>query len=176
MRIAALALPLAALAYAVAAPGAARAETCFRACVSAHVKASDVTDEMIRHQMGSCRDSCEEESRARLVSKGLDKKVAACEPQRLSDAEFKVLRAASASFFTYANAFTWDIHNVLPGRVIRKVEIVYPTLDLDDTTATGGGIILPGETETILINATFDGYPATRYALRVRAVYACPVD
>jgi hypothetical protein len=157
--------------------GEAKAErTCFRACISERVKGSDVTDDMIRFRMTMCREACEEENLAKLAETGLDRKLATCEPQPLSEAEFKALRSASASFLIYADAFTWDIHNILPHKIIRKVEISYPTLDLDETTATGGGTVLPGETATILINGVFDGYPATRYALKVRAVYACPVD
>jgi hypothetical protein len=176
MHAAPLAFVLPAALMVIAGTERAQAQTCFRACLSSHVTQSDVTDDMIRHQMVLCRETCEEESRAKLAELGLDRKIAACEPQPLSDVEFKTVRAASASFFTFANAFTWDVHNDLPGKVIRKVEIVYPTLDLDQTTATGGGIVLPGETETILINGTFEGYPAMRYGLRVRAVYACSID
>jgi hypothetical protein len=154
----------------------AQAQTCFRSCLASRMKQSDITDDMIRYQMTLCRNGCEEASHAKLVALGLDKKIGACEPQPVSDAEFKALRSASASFFTYANSFTWDISNVLPRKVIRKVEIVYPTLDLDDTVATGGGTVLPGETATVLINGVFEGYPAMRYALRIRAVYACAIE
>jgi hypothetical protein len=131
---------------------------------------------MIRYQMTQCRDLCEGETHVRLAQLGLDRKIDACEPQPLPDVEFKLLRASSASFMTYANSFTWDIHNVLKGKVIRKVEIVYPTLDLDETIATGGGTVLPGEVSTILINGVFEGYPAMRYGLRIKAVYACTMD
>ena len=151
-------------------------QTCFRACVSQRVKGSDVTDDMIRFQMTVCRDLCEEESREKQAASGVGRNLAACEPQPVSENEFKALRSASSSFLIYAHAFTWDIHNVLPHKIIRKVEISYPTLDLDETTATGGGTVLPGETATILINGVFDGYPAMHYALKVKAIYACPRD
>ncbi|MBV8763984.1 MAG: hypothetical protein JO137_11260 [Hyphomicrobiales bacterium] len=154
----------------------ARAQTCLRACLAERVKGSEVTDDMIRFQMTVCRDLCEEESRAKQISSGVGHSLESCEPQKVSEAEFKMLRSASASFLVYAHAFTWDIHNVLEHKVIRKVEISYPTMDLDETTATGGGTVLPGETQTILINGVFDGYPAMHYALKVRAVYACPSD
>ncbi|MFI5013509.1 MAG: hypothetical protein ACHQAY_14295 [Hyphomicrobiales bacterium] len=157
-------------------PTSAQTQTCFRACLASKVKQSDVTDDMIRFQMTQCRDACDDESRAKAVQLGLDRKIAGCEPQPVSDAEFKALRAASASFLTYANSFTWDVHNILPGKVIRKVEIAYPTLDLDETIATGGGIVLPGETATMLINGVFEGYPAMRYGMKVRALYACSID
>jgi hypothetical protein len=156
--------------------GEARAQTCFRACISERVKGSDVTDDMIRFQMTTCRDLCEEESSEKRTASGVGRNLAACDPQPLSAAEFKALRSASSSFLVYAHAFTWDIHNVLPHKIIRKVEISYPTLDLDETTATGGGTVLPGETATILINGVFDGYPAMHYALKVKAVYACPSE
>jgi hypothetical protein len=154
----------------------ARAQTCFRACLAERVKGSDVTDDRIRFQMTTCRDLCEEESRARRDASAIGRNLETCEPKPVSEAEFKALRSASASFLVYAQAFTWDIHNVLPGKIIRKVEISYPTMDLDEATATGGGTVLPGETETLLINGVFDGYPAMHYALKVRAVYACPSD
>ena len=118
------------------------------------VKGSDVTDDMIRFQMTVCRDLCEEESRAKQVASGIGPNLDACELQPVSENEFKALRSASASFLIYAHAFTWDIHNILPHKIIRKVEISYPTLDLDETTATGGGTVLPGETATILINGS----------------------
>jgi hypothetical protein len=152
------------------------AETCFRACMAQRIKGSDVTDDTIRYQMTVCRDMCEEEGREKRASLGVGKGLATCEPQPVSESEFKALRSASPSFLIYAHAFTWDIHNVLPRKIIRKVEISYPTLDLDETTATGGGTVLPGETSTFLINGVFDGYPAMHYALRVKAVYACPAD
>jgi len=161
---------------ALAGPGSAYAQTCFRSCLSPRLTQSDITDEMIRYQMTLCRDLCENEARAKLARLGLDRKIEGCKPQPISDAEFKSVRSASASFLTYANSFTWDIHNVLAGKVIREVEIVYPNLDLDETTATGGGIVLPGDVSTILINGVFEGYPAMRYALRVKAIYACPID
>jgi hypothetical protein len=172
----AISVMLVVLAATVAAPFDGQAQTCFHACLTPRMKQSDITDDMIRHQMTLCRDECEEASRAKLVELGLDKKIAACEPQPVSDAEFKALRSASASFFTYANSFTWDIHNVFANKVVRKVEIVYPTLDLDDTIATGGVLVLPGETATVLINSVFEGYPAMRYALKIRAVYACAIE
>jgi hypothetical protein len=174
MRAVRLALTVAVLA--TIGSGRANAETCFRACLSARVKQSDVTDDMIRSQMATCREACEEQIRAKLDGSGLDRKIAICEPQPISESEFKSLRSASPSFLIYAHAFTWDIHNVLPRKVIRKVEISYPTMDLDETTATGGGTVLPGETATILINGVFDGYPAMHYAMKVKAVYACPID
>jgi len=169
-------LALVALIACATTPVRARAETCFHTCLAPRMKQSDITDDMIRYQMTLCRDQCEEASHARLAELGLDKKIAACEPQPVSDAEFKALRSASASFFTYANSFTWDINNILPRKVIRKVEISYPTLDLGDTIATGGVTILPGDTATILINGVFEGYPAMRYALKIRAVYACAIE
>jgi hypothetical protein len=176
MRVARSILILAAIWVAIAASASAHAQTCFRACLTPRLKSSDITDDMIRYQMTLCRDACEDESQAKLAQLGLDRKMAACEPAPVSDAEFKSLRSASASFLTFANTFTWDIKNVLPGKVIRKVEIVYPTLDLNETTATGGGTVLPGETATLFINGVFEGYPAMRYGLRVRAVYACSID
>jgi hypothetical protein len=169
------ALVAAAWLSATAASGA-QDPTCFRACLTPRVKQSDISDDMIRYQMTVCRDACEDETRLKLREMGLDARLSACVPQPLSDAEFKTVRAASASFFTYASSFTWDIRNVLPGKVIRKVEISYPTLDLDETTATGGGTVLPGETATMLVNVIFVGYPAMNYALRVKAIYACAID
>jgi hypothetical protein len=176
MRVARSICILVAIWVVIAACASAHAQTCFRACLTPRLKSSDITDDMIRYQMTLCRDACEDESQAKLAQLGLDRKMAACEPAPESDAEFKSLRSASASFLTFANTFTWDIHNVLPGKVIRKVEIVYPTLDLDETTATGGGTVLPGETATLFINGVFEGYPAMRYGLRVKAVHACSID
>jgi hypothetical protein len=170
-----LACRIAAVAMLLVTCEAANAQTCFRSCLSPRL-AQDMTDDMIRYQMAQCRDLCEAENRAKLAQLGLDGKIDGCEPQPVSNAEFKSLRSASASFLTYANSFTWDIHNVLKGKVIRKVEIIYPTLDLDETIATGGGIVLPGEVSTILINGVFEGYPAMRYGLRIKAVYACAID
>jgi hypothetical protein len=152
------------------------AETCFHVCLKAKMTDPGIDDQGIRDLMAACRDACDDEAEAGLREKGLDGRIAACTPQPVDDADLKKVRAASPSVVAFANAFTWDVNNVLPGRIIRRVEIATQSLSLQDVTLTAAGIVAPGETGTFFINNVADGYPALRAASRIKAIYACPVD
>jgi hypothetical protein len=154
----------------------ARAETCFSACFRPKLVGADIEDTRIRSIMRSCRDTCEEDAERRLSLSGRGEKLLKCLPEPINDADFKRVRAASPSFVAFANTFTWDIHNVLPDRVIKRVEAITQNLALEDVVLGGGVTIAPGETETVFIPGFFDGYPQMRVSTRVKAIYACPLD
>ncbi|WP_294541970.1 hypothetical protein [uncultured Rhodoblastus sp.] len=157
-------------------PGAASADTCFHVCLKAKMTATDITDQGIRDLMTGCRDECEDEARARLAAKGLADKIAACTPQPVDDADLKKVRSGSPSVVAFANAFTWDVNNVLPGKIIRRVEIGTQTMSLQGVTITASGIVEPGESATFLMNNVSDGYPSLRVTSRIKAIYVCPSE
>jgi hypothetical protein len=152
------------------------AETCFNACFRPKFVGPDIEDSRIRAIMRSCRDACEEDAERRLSLSGRSEKLLNCLPEPISDADFKRVRSASPSFVAFANTFTWDVHNVLPGKVIKRVEAITQNLELEDVVLGGGVTIAPGETETVFIPAFFDGYPQMRVSTRIKAIYACPLD
>ncbi|TPQ51384.1 hypothetical protein C2U72_08505 [Prosthecomicrobium hirschii] len=171
-----LAACLLALAAVMAASRSAQAETCFRQCVSAQVTSSDMTDDQIRYRMRGCRDTCEAAQRETLAANGTASRIAQCRPEPVSREEFRAIRGASPSYVVQSNAFTWDVRNPLPGKVIREVEIVAQTMDLRDTVMIATGLVMPGDSQTVLATGFFDGYPNARYATRVSAIYACPIE
>ena len=154
----------------------ARAQTCFSACFRPKLVGADIEDTRIRSIMRSCRDTCEEDAERRLSLSGRSEKLLKCLPEPINDDDFKRVRAASPSFVAFANTFTWDIHNVLPDRVIKRVEAITQNLALEDVVLGGGVTIAPGETQTVFIPGFFDGYPQMRVSTRVKAIYACPLD
>lgn len=154
----------------------ARAETCFRQCVSEQVTSSDMTDDQIRFRMKGCRDTCEAAQREALAASGTAARIAQCRPEPVSRDEFRAIRGASPSYVVQSNAFTWDVKNPLPGKVIREVEIVAQTMDLRDTVMIATGLVMPGDSQTVLATGFFDGYPNARYATRVSAIYACAIE
>ena len=154
----------------------ARAQTCFSACFRPKLVSADIEDTRIRSIMRSCRDTCEEDAERRLSLSGRSEKLLKCLPEPINDDDFKRVRAASPSFVAFANTFTWDIHNVLPDRVIKRVEAITQNLALEDVVLGGGVTIAPGETQTVFIPGFFDGYPQMRVSTRIKAIYACPLD
>jgi hypothetical protein len=152
------------------------AETCFHVCLKARMTDTNIDDQGIRDLMADCRDDCQEKAEARLKAQGLAEKVDACQPRPVDDAELKKVRSASPSVIAFANAFTWDVNNVLPGKIIRRVEIGTQSLSLQDVTVTGAGIVEPGETGTFFMNNVADGYPSLRVTSRIKAIYVCPIE
>jgi len=152
------------------------AETCFHTCLKGKLVATDVDDQQIRDFMAACKETCDEDMKARLEKQGIEAKLEACVPEKVPDADMKKVRSASPSVVAFANAFTWDVNNVLPGLFIRRVEVSTQNLDLEDVTLTATGTVVPGESETFLMNNISDGYPSLRVTTRVKAVYACAVD
>jgi hypothetical protein len=136
----------------------------------------DIDDQTIREDMQGCKESCDDEMKARLEKEGVEKKLAACIPEKVDDADMKKVRSASPSVVAFANAFTWDVKNVLPGKFIRKVEVSTQNVSLEDVTLTAAGTVEPGESETFLMNNIADGYPSLRVTTRVKAIYACSLD
>jgi UDP-N-acetyl-D-mannosaminuronate dehydrogenase len=153
----------------------ANAETCFNACFKPKLVGTDIEDSRIRSIMRSCRDTCEDDAQRRLSLSGQSEKLLNCMPAPLSQDEFRRVRSASPSFVAFANTFTWDVHNVLTDKVIKRVEAITQNLELEDVVLGGGVTIAPGETETVFIPAFFDGYPQMRVSTRIKAIYACPL-
>ncbi|HEY1736528.1 MAG TPA: hypothetical protein VGG12_07780 [Methylovirgula sp.] len=158
----------------VLSPAAGKAATCFHACFGAKKLSSDVTDQVLRETMQACHDSCEKSDRARLVSEGLEPLLKSCIPAPVSDAELKTIRSANTSVVAFANSFTWDVHNVLPDKIIRRVELATQTMSLEDIVLSASGYVEPGQTSTFYIGNIPDGYPAVRVTTRIQAIYACP--
>jgi hypothetical protein len=152
------------------------AETCFTACFKPQLVDSNIDDSRIRSIMRSCREICEDDAERRLSLSGRGEKLLKCLPEPISDADFKRVRSASPSFVAFANTFTWDVHNVLSDKVIKRVEAITQNLELEDVVLGGGVTIAPGETETVFIPAFFDGYPQMRVSTRIKAIYACPLQ
>ena len=154
----------------------AHAQTCFNACFRPQLVGTDIEDARIRSIMRACRDTCEDEAARRLSLSGRSEKLLNCFPEPISDQDFKRVRSASPSFLAFANTFTWDVHNVLADKVIKRVEAITQNLELEDVVLGGGVTIAPGETETVFIPAFFDGYPQMRVSTRIKAIYACPLE
>jgi hypothetical protein len=155
---------------------AASADTCFHVCLKAKMTATDISDQRIRELMSDCHDECEDQTRVRLEAKGIGAKIAACTPQPVDDADLKKVRSGSPSVLAFANAFTWDVNNVLTGKIIRRVEIGTQSMSLGDVTLTGSGTVLPGESATFFMNNVGDGYPSLRVTSRIKAIYVCPSE
>jgi hypothetical protein len=155
---------------------AANGETCFNACFRPQLVGTDIEDSRIRSIMRRCRDTCEEDAERRFSLSGRGEKLLNCMPSPLSQDEFRRVRGASPSFVAFANTFTWDLHNVLTDKVIKRVEAITQNLELEDVVLGGGVTIAPGETETVFIPAFFDGYPQMRVSTRIKAIYACSLQ
>lgn len=166
--------PVLAAALLCLAPLAARAaDACFSACLKPRMAAPDVDDETIREALSACRARCDEATRARLAAAGGESALA-CAPSPLSPEEFRKVRSASPSVVGLAGAFLWEVDNVLPDKVVRRVEISTQNMSLQEVAMTAAGIAPPGERATFLVPHVGDGYPAVRMSSRVVAIYACP--
>lgn len=153
----------------------AKAQSCFHACFSARKLPSDVTDQTLRETMHNCYESCQKAARADLISKGFGPELAACVPQPVSEDELKKVRSASSSVVAFANAFTWDVNNVLRDKIIRRVELTTQTMSLTDIVISSNGYVKPGDSGTFYMGYVADGYPAVRVTTRIQAIYTCPV-
>jgi hypothetical protein len=166
----------AALAFAAGISVARPAETCFHICLKAKLISPDIDDQAIRDDMQVCKSQCDEEEKAQLETDGIAAKAAACVLEKLPDEDMRKVRSASPSVVAYANAFTWDVNNVLPDKLIRRVEITTQNLSLEDITMSGGGAVEPGKSGTFLIRYIADGYPSMRVTTRIKAIYACSLE
>lgn len=170
-------LVLAAVLACAGANTAARAtETCFHICLKAKMVSSTIDDQTIRDDMQACKETCDEEERVTLEADGLAAKVAACIPEKLPDADLKKVRSASPSVVAFANAFTWDVNNVLPDKIIKRIEITTQNLSLEDITMSAAATVTPGQSATFLMKYIADGYPSMRVTTRVKAIYACSTE
>ncbi|TAL77518.1 MAG: hypothetical protein EPN75_12685 [Beijerinckiaceae bacterium] len=123
--------------------------------------------------MQSCNRSCESEARKKLVSEGFGPVLKACIPKRISDEELKKVRSASASILAFYNVLTWDVKNVLPDKILRRVELATQNISLEDVIVTSAGYVGPGQTGTFYIGNVELGYPAVQLSTRIAAIYAC---
>lgn len=156
------------------APLAAQAaDACFSACLKPRIGAPDIDDQTIREALSACRAQCESETRERIAAGG-GAAALACAPQPLGPEEFRKIRSASPSVVGLAGAFLWEVNNILPDKVIRRVEIATQNMALQEVAMTAAGVAPPGERATFLVPHVGDGYPAVRLSSRVLAVYACP--
>lgn len=153
-----------------------QAKTCFHACVAPKLTSSIVEDATIRDVMKACRNSCEAETAALLKAKGTARALDACDPQPVPEADMKLVRGASSSFQLVASNFIWDVQNVLPGKIIRRVEMIMQNLDLQDVVMSSRGTVLPGERASFLFSSANDGYPAAAVTARIKAIYVCPAE
>lgn len=149
-------------------------DACFTDCLRPRLTSPTIDDSAIRDAMAACRDACAARAMARLAETGAARTLAACEPAALAPDEFRKIRSASPSVVGFANSFTWDVNNVLPDKIIRRVEIATQNLSLQDIVMSASGVVEPGERGTFFVNFVADGYPAARLSSRVVAVYACP--
>jgi hypothetical protein len=154
----------------------ANAETCFHTCFREKPKSVDVDDQTLREDMQSCREACEKEAHERLKENGYAEKVAACIPEAVSLEDLKKIRSASPSVVAFANSFTWDVNNILPDKIIRRVELGTQNMSLEDVIISATGIIAPGESGTFYMGSIPDGYPSLRVTTRVKAIYACSTN
>ncbi|WP_395664753.1 hypothetical protein [Methylocella sp.] len=149
-------------------------DLCFKSCLTPRMSAPDMDDRAIREALSACRSQCEDEAKQRLAALGEDESLRACAAAPLSEAEFRRVRSASPSVVGVAGAFLWEVDNVLPDKIIRRVEISTQNMELQEVVMGAGGYAAPGERATFMIGHVADGYPAVRLSSRVRAIYACP--
>jgi hypothetical protein len=70
----------------------------------------------------------------------------------------------------------WDVNNILPDKIIRRVELGTQNMSLEDVIISATGIIEPGESGTFYMGSIPDGYPSLRVTTRVKAIYACSTN
>lgn len=151
----------------------ARAD-CMRACLSTTLTSAD-DDLAMRDGLRTCRDTCVAGETEALKAAGALERYADCRPAPLSLEEFRALRSGNPSFTVQSNVLVWELTNVLPNKVIRRVEIGTQTMSLSEAAFTTRTLILPGGTGTVVVMDFFDGYPNARYAGKLTRVEACDV-
>lgn len=164
-----------ALVAAVAAPPeahAAPAKGCFAACLADRPMKSD-DYYAFAGTVRQCRDRCDAAALDQLKAAGLYEAYAGCKAEPLSKEEFRDLRAKNASWQAHMNTFTWDVTNPLPNKILTEIEVQTQDMNLSTITFTSGAIIAPNASGTFVVPDFFDGYPAVRYATKVRGAKAC---
>ena len=136
---------------------------------------ANVSEQNMREAMQSCHNSCESKARSQLVSEGFGPLLKACIPSRISDEELRKVRSASATIMAFSNVLTWDVKNVLPDKIIRRVELSTQNMSLEDLIVTSAGYLGPGQTGTFYIGNITPGYPAVQLTTRIKAIYACKI-
>lgn len=158
----------------VLAVGQAEAQTCFRDCLAGKITSSS-DDLAIKDASRECRESCENAVRTKLETDGFGDKLKDCKAEPLSVEDFRKVRAASPSYYVQANVFVWEAKNPFPDRVLTKIDVSAQNLDLNEFEFTGTGLIPPSGSGAFVIPSFFDGYPAVRFAGKIRTVWACTI-
>lgn len=154
--------------------GAANAQTCFRDCLSGKLESSS-DDIAIRDASKECRATCDAKTREAMDVQGLGAKLDGCKATALTLEEFRQVRSASPSYTVQAGTFTWDAKNPFADRALTRIEVTAQNMDLNDTAYTATGLIAPSAQGTFVIPGFFDGYPAVRFAAKIKTIWACAV-
>lgn len=147
---------------------------CFAACMA---ERPPKTDDYFAYSkvVGECRDQCDAAAIDKLKADGLYATYAACTPEPLSKEEFRDLRAGNPSWQAQFNIFTWDVTNTLPDKILTEIEVQTQDMNLVNVTFQANTVIAPNQSGTFVVADFFDGYPAVRYATKVRGAKACTI-
>ncbi|MFC7051622.1 hypothetical protein ACFQI3_02850 [Hansschlegelia quercus] len=152
--------------------GAADAQSCFRECLSGKLESSS-DDIAIRDAAKECRGTCDARTREAMDAKGVGSKLDGCKATPLTLEEFRKVRSASPSYTVEAGTFTWEAKNPFPDRALTRIEVTAQNMDLNDMAFTATGLVPPSGEATFVIPGFFDGYPAVRFAAKIKTIWAC---
>jgi hypothetical protein len=152
--------------------GAADAQTCFRDCLSGKLESSS-DDIAIRDASKECRATCDAQTRQAMDASGVGSKLDGCKATPLTLEEFRKVRSASPSYTVQAGTFTWDAKNPFPDRALTRIEVTAQNMDLNDMAFTATGLVPPSGEGAFVIPGFFDGYPAVRFAAKIKTIWAC---
>lgn len=165
---------VAALAVLAAPAHAAPVKGCFAGCLADRPMKND-DYYAFADTVRQCRDRCDAAALDQLKASGLYEAYAGCKAEPLSKEEFRDLRAKNSSWQAHMNTFTWDVTNPLPNKILTEIEVQTQDMNLSTITFTSGTIIPPNASGTFVVPDFFDGYPAVRYATKVKGAKACVI-
>lgn len=155
-------------------PAQAAAKGCFAGCMA---ETPPKNDDYFAYQqiVRACRDRCDAAALDQLKADGLYEAYAACKPEPLTKTEFRDLRASNPSWQAQFNIFSWDVTNTLPDKILTEIEVETQDMNLVNVSFTASTVIAPKQSGTFVVEDFFDGYPAVRYATKVRGAKACTI-
>lgn len=156
----------------LAPPALAAGPGCFASCMAERPPKTD-DYYAFADTVKLCRDRCDALALEGLKTTGLYEAYAACTPAPLSKEDFRDLRANNPSWQSQFNTFTWDITNPFKDKILVEIEVQTQDMNLSTVSLTSAGVIAPGQSGTFVVPDFFDGYPAVRYATKVRGAKAC---
>ncbi|WP_181705485.1 hypothetical protein [Chthonobacter rhizosphaerae] len=158
----------------LAAASAAPARGCFAGCMA---ERPPKTDDYFQFAdtVKQCRDRCDAAALDDLRKSGLYEAYASCTPEPLSKEEFRDLRAENPSWQAQFNTFTWDVTNRFKDKILTEIEVQTQDMNLSTVSLVATSIIAPDKSGTFVVADFFDGYPAVRYATKVRGAKACTI-